>query len=294
VKRVRTSVRTKNCLLRRRYPVDVAFLAKCDRAPRGDGGRVQGLPHLRVQLGRRPSAPANSTSEARLEVPRPTPQASGATGSNGATEAPRQSGGIAQCRRFAVKGRFSTIARTLLSKDEVRKHRCPLRIRTSISGPRLKSPLRDWQRDQFNAEIKNGRAGNFGENAMRSLIVAVFSVALLCVNSGAFAQGDQPIPQPSTQPIPQPNTQPSTRPTAQPTPRPTPSAASSSQPTPSEYKSYAEPGRYHPCPASVGFPDGRIVCLGWDDERRRPHTRHAARRVASCSRGWGCGCRYCW
>jgi hypothetical protein len=164
--------------------------------------------------------------------------------------------------------------------------RRPLRIRTSISGPRLKSPFRDWQCDQFNAEIKSGGAASSGENAMRSLIVAVFSVALLCVSSGAFAQDVQPIPQP--------NTQPSTRPTAQPTPRPTPGAASSSQPTPSEYTSYSEPGRYHPCPASVGFPDGRVVCLGWDDERRRSHTRHVARRVAS--RGWGCGCccRYCW
>ena len=32
------------CLLRRGYRVDGAFLPKCVRAPRGDGGRVQGLP----------------------------------------------------------------------------------------------------------------------------------------------------------------------------------------------------------------------------------------------------------
>ncbi len=126
---------------------------------------------------------------------------------------------------------------------------------------------------------------------MRFLILAVFSVAaLLCGISGAFAQGVQPIPQPNTQLNPQPNTQPNT----QPTPQPTPGAAASSQATkPSEYRAYPEPGRYHPCPASVGFPEGRTVCLGLD-ERRRPHARHVGRRITSW--GWGCECccRYCW
>jgi hypothetical protein len=145
---------------------------------------------------------------------------------------------------------------------------------------------------------------------MRSLILAVFSVAaLLCVSSDALAQGVQPIPQltpqPNTrptpqlsiQPTPQPNTQtpqPNTQltplPNTQPTPSPPPGAAASSEATkPSEYRAYPEPGRYHPCPASVGFPDGRTVCLGLDDVRRRPHSRHVARRVAN----WGCGC-CCW
>jgi hypothetical protein len=132
---------------------------------------------------------------------------------------------------------------------------------------------------------------------MRSLILAVFSVAaLLCVNSDALAQGVQPIPQltpqPNTQPTPQPNTQLTPLPNTQPTPSPPPSAAASSQATkPSEYRAYPEPGRYHPCPASVGFPDGRTVCLGLD-ERRRPRTWHVARRVASWGWGYGCCCRY--
>jgi hypothetical protein len=138
---------------------------------------------------------------------------------------------------------------------------------------------------------------------MRSLILAVFSVAaLLCVSSNALAQGVQPIPRltppPNTQPTPplsgqpapQPNTQPAPEPNTQltpPTPSPTPGAAASSPATKeSEYRAYPESGRYHPCPASVGFPDGRTVCLGLDDVRRRPYTRHAVRRVAS----WGCGC----
>jgi hypothetical protein len=75
---------------------------------------------------------------------------------------------------------------------------------------------------------------------MRSLIAAVFSVAL-SVSSIAFAQGTQPE---GAQPQ-----------TAQP---------QAAQPTPgssfSEY-SYAEHGRYHPCPSSVRF-SGRNACLG--------------------------------
>jgi hypothetical protein len=146
---------------------------------------------------------------------------------------------------------------------------------------------------------------------MVSLNFAGFSVvALLSISSSAFAQGAQPTPQPTQptpqltpqptpqltpQPTPQLTLQPNPQPTPQPTPKPTPSApssAASSQPTTAaDYmRAWPEPGRYHPCPASVGFPNGRTVCLGWEDERRRPRTRHVARRVAS----WGWGCRCCW
>ena len=100
---------------------------------------------------------------------------------------------------------------------------------------------------------------------MRSLIAAVLLVAtLLSVSSSAFAQGAQPTPELSPQPTPQP--------THQPTPGPTPSTASSSQTTKEESRAWPEPGRYHPCPSSVGFGNGRSVCLGLDEPRR--HVRH--------------------
>ena len=102
----------------------------------------------------------------------------------------------------------------------------------------------------------NNMVASVRENAMRSLVAAVFSVAtLLSVSSNAFAQGAQPTPQPTPQLTPQP------------TPGPTPSTASSSQPTtPPDYmRAWPEPGRYHPCPASVGFSPGRSVCLGLDE-----------------------------
>ena len=108
---------------------------------------------------------------------------------------------------------------------------------------------------------------------MRSLIAPVFCVAaLLFVNSGALGQDTQPIPAPTP---------------SAPTPSP-------SNPPPPWYEelSYKERGQYHPCPASVGLPNGRVVCLGWDDERRRPRTQRLVRRVASWGPGWGCRC--CW
>src|SRR5262249_36829612 len=78
------------------------------------------------------------------------------------------------------------------------------------------------------------------ENDMRFLIAAVFSVAL-SVSSGVSAQGTQPE-----------------------TTRPQGAQPQAAQPTPgssfSEY-SYAEHGRYHPCPSSVKF-SGRNACLG--------------------------------
>jgi hypothetical protein len=37
-------------------------------------------------------------------------------------------------------------------------------------------------------------------------------------------------------------------------------------------RTWPEPGRYHPCPSSVGLPNGRTVCLGLDEPRR--HVRH--------------------
>ena len=108
---------------------------------------------------------------------------------------------------------------------------------------------------------------------MRSLIATVLSVAtLLSVSSSAFAQGAQPIPQPTPQPTPQLTPQPSPQLTPQPTPGPTPSTASSSQTTKEESRAWPEPGRYHPCPSSVGFGNGRSVCLGLDEPRR--HVRH--------------------
>ena len=108
---------------------------------------------------------------------------------------------------------------------------------------------------------------------MRSLIAAVLLVAtLLSVSSSAFAQGAQPIPQPTPQPTPQLTPQPTPQLTPQPTPGPTPSTASSSQTTKEEFRAWPEPGQYHPCPASVGFGNGRSVCLGLDEPRR--HVRH--------------------
>jgi len=109
---------------------------------------------------------------------------------------------------------------------------------------------------------------------MRSLIAAVLLVAtLLSVSSSAFAQGAQPIPQPTPQPTPQLTPQPSPQLTPQPspqltpqpTPGPTPSTASSSQTTKEEFRAWPEPGWYHPCPSSVGFGNGRSVCLGLDE-----------------------------
>src|SRR5215470_16806272 len=97
---------------------------------------------------------------------------------------------------------------------------------------------------------------------MRSLILAVSVAALLSVSSGASAQGPEPTPQPTPQPIP----------------TPTPSTAASSQPTtPQDYmRAWPEPGRYHPCPASVGFGNGRSVCLGLDESRRHVRQVHVA------------------
>jgi len=111
---------------------------------------------------------------------------------------------------------------------------------------------------------------------MRSLIATVLSVAtLLSVSSSAFTQGAQLNPQ-TPQPTPQLTPQPTPQLTPQPTPSPTPTTAASSQPTtPADYmRAWPEQGRYHPCPASVGFGNGRSVCLGLDEPRR--HVRHVA------------------
>jgi hypothetical protein len=97
------------------------------------------------------------------------------------------------------------------------------------------------------------------ENAMRSLIATVLSVAtLLSVSSSAFAQGAQPAP--SAQPAP-PVSPGQPGPTVSPGPTPAPAPSS-------EYRAWPEPGRYHPCPSSVGFGNGRSVCLGLDEPRR--------------------------
>jgi hypothetical protein len=129
---------------------------------------------------------------------------------------------------------------------------------------------------------------------MCSLIGAVFSVAaLLSATSGAFAQGAQPgptpgpgltVPAPKVSPGPTPGVAP--RPTFAPTPDaaptpptanpgPTVSPAPSSQSSTEETaRAWPEPGRYHPCPASVSFGNGRSVCLGLDEPRRHGYRHH--------------------
>jgi hypothetical protein len=89
---------------------------------------------------------------------------------------------------------------------------------------------------------------------MRSLTAAVFSVAaLLSVNTSVFAQDAQSSPGPALSP-----------------------GLGGTDHTPP----IIEAGRYHPCPASVGLPDGRTVCLGLDQPRRHVH-------VSKRSRCWG-------
>jgi hypothetical protein len=117
------------------------------------------------------------------------------------------------------------------------------------------------QLDDLDQILIKGHGAEFAavkhrENAMRPLITAVFSVAtLLSVSSSAFAQGTAPgqngaggAPQEGTFVV-------------------------GTDHTPS----IIETGRYHPCPSSVGFGNGRTVCLGLE---RGPST-------------YGCG-RWCW
>jgi hypothetical protein len=123
------------------------------------------------------------------------------------------------------------------------------------------------------------------ENPMRS---AVFCVAvLLSVTSGSFAQNAQPSASPAPgglTPTPTPNPSPTPSPGLKPEPSPAPSTQASSEESP---KAWPEPGRYHPCPASVGFSPGRSVCLGLDEPRR--HVRHM--HVARWSGCWCWPCR---
>jgi len=110
---------------------------------------------------------------------------------------------------------------------------------------------------------------------MRFLIAAVFFVAtLLSVSSSAFAEelGPGPAVSPSATPSPSPSpsatpsptlpglTVPATSPSLTPSPAPS-SQSSSINNTPP----IRETGRYHPCPSSVGFGNGRSVCLGLDN-----------------------------
>jgi len=75
---------------------------------------------------------------------------------------------------------------------------------------------------------------------MRSWIFTVISAAaLLSVSSGVFAQGAEPA-QGAPPPVGSPGAVPSFE----------------SEPP------LSEPRRYHPCPASVEFSNGRNVCLG--------------------------------
>ena len=132
---------------------------------------------------------------------------------------------------------------------------------------------------------------------MRALIATVFSVAvLMSPNSGVLAQSAQPSPSPVPNVVPSPNpptptVTPSPSPTLSPTlptlsptlpapsPSPTPSPAPSSAASSINTPPIRETGRYHPCPASVGFGNGRSVCLGLDEPRRHVH-------VARWSRCW--------
>jgi len=82
---------------------------------------------------------------------------------------------------------------------------------------------------------------------MRPLIFAViFVAASLFVSSSAFAQGAQPAPPPPP--------------------------VGGAVPTFETAPPLVEPGEYRPCPASVEL-NGRVVCLGLDDEKRRPRAR---------------------
>jgi hypothetical protein len=100
-----------------------------------------------------------------------------------------------------------------------------------------------------------------------SIAAVVFVAALLSANSGAFAQDAQPGPGPTVSPGPTPGPGPTVKPG--PTVSPAPSSQSSTEEIP---RTWPEPGRYHPCPASVDFGNGRSVCLGVDEPRR--HVRH--------------------
>jgi hypothetical protein len=112
-----------------------------------------------------------------------------------------------------------------------------------------------------------------------SIAAMVFVAALLSANSGAFAQDAQSGPAPTvpapTVPAPtvSPGTTPSPAPAASPGTTPTlaPSSQSSTEQIP---RAWPEPGRYHPCPASVSFGNGRSVCLGLDEPRRHGYRHH--------------------
>ena len=109
---------------------------------------------------------------------------------------------------------------------------------------------------------------------MRSLIATVFSVTtLLSVCSSAFAQGAQPAPsaaiigKPSTAPSPSGGETGAAEERAERLER-----AERAERAEQAQRAWPEPGRYHPCPSSVGFGNGRSVCLGLDEPRR--HVRH--------------------
>ena len=77
------------CLLPRGYRVDGAFLPKCVRAPRGDGGRVQGLPLAGPTRPPTNCAFSSMGFDAPLELPPTTPgqPLSGAMGRRQLTDA---------------------------------------------------------------------------------------------------------------------------------------------------------------------------------------------------------------
>jgi hypothetical protein len=122
-----------------------------------------------------------------------------------------------------------------------------------------------------------------------SIAALVFVAALLSANSA------QPGPAPTVSPgptsgaaplapappvpaptVPAPTVSPGPTPGAAPTVLPTVSPAPSSQSSTEETspRAWPEPGRYHPCPASVSFGNGRSVCLGLDEPRRHGYRHH--------------------
>jgi hypothetical protein len=115
-------------------------------------------------------------------------------------------------------------------------------------------------------------------NTKRSLTrpsIAAVVAALLSANSGALAQDVSPGPAPGPAPtVPAPTVSPAPTVNPGPTVSPAPSSQSSTEET---SRAWPEPGRYHPCPASVSFGNGRSVCLGLDEPRRHVGHVHVAR-----------------
>jgi hypothetical protein len=122
---------------------------------------------------------------------------------------------------------------------------------------------------------------------MRALIATVFSVAvLMSPNFGVLAQGAQPSAPTTPNVAPSLNATPNVTPSPNPAPSitipapgpsPTPNPPSSQSSSVNITPPLRETGRYHPCPASVGFGNGRSVCLGLDEPRKHVHVARGSR-----------------